>query len=76
MFRFERLVIYKMTVKELINKLAKIKDSEKQVKFFHQERGADWLRLPVDEIADNDDHVLVGDLLPAEVYEKDYKYER
>jgi len=63
-----------MNIEELIKKLSKIKDQKKEVKIFNQNRVADWLSLPIDDIIENDDHVLIGNELPSELHERDYKY--
>lgn len=64
-----------MTVDELIRALSVVDDKTKVVKVFHQNRQADWLHLDIDGFVENDDEVLIGNELPSEVFECDYKYE-
>lgn len=61
-----------MTVIELIGRLQVCKDPEKDIRIL-----VDWENRPiVNNVAYNEDHVLLGNDLPAEAYETDYKYER
>ncbi len=64
-----------MTVDELIKALSVIEDKMKVVKVFHQNRQSDWLRLDIDGFVENDNEVLIGNDLPSEFSEHDYKYE-
>ena len=65
-----------MTVQEMIDALSIIEDKSKPIKEYHQNRPAYELSLDIDGIADNEEEVLIGNNLPSEVFEKDYKYER
>jgi hypothetical protein len=64
-----------MTVDELIRALSVIDDKGKPVKVFYQNRGEHWLKLDIDGFAENDGEVLLGNDLPPEMFERDYKYE-
>ena len=62
-----------MTLNEL-NKL--IKDKNKEIKIFRIDDLLRFLKLPITEVIENDDHIIIGNDLPPELYERDYKYER
>lgn len=65
-----------MTVNELIKKLSNIKNKNKHVSIFHQNRNENWVYLALNDLIEIEDEILVGNNLPAECFEKDYKYER
>ena len=60
-----------MTVNELIAKLELVEDKTKSV-----EACVGWECVEIDEVVVNDDCVLLGNDIPPEMYERDYKYER
>ena len=62
-----------MNVFELIRQLEQIKDKSKTVYFFID---VDWEEVGMNEVLELDDRILLGDDLPPEKHEKDYKYER
>ena len=61
-----------MNVGELIEKLQHI-DKNKRVYYWLDN---EWVMLGVDELVEQSDRVLLGDDIPPEFYERDYKYER
>ncbi len=67
-----------MNVFELIKELEKVEDKSKEVRYCIDlpwiELGMDEMR--VEEVLDNPNRVILGSNIPAEKYERDYKYER
>jgi len=64
-----------MTVDELINMLSQ-EDKHKPVKFLVTCEYWGDEEVDIHEVADDGTSVVIGDDLPAERYQKDYKYER
>jgi hypothetical protein len=63
-----------MTVNELIKLLSQVVDKEKEIYFFST---SEYESLSFENyLLELDDQVLVGNDIPAELHEKDYKYER
>ena len=62
-----------MNVSELIEELNQVKDKSKEIIFFID---VDWEEVGMNEVLELDDRILLGDDLPPEKHEKDYKYER
>ena len=63
-----------LTVEELIKELETITNKNKPVYFFINH---EWLEVGFDSTSvELDDRVLLGDDIPPEKYETDYKYER
>ena len=58
-----------------VQKYNKIKDKNKPVKFLHQNRLVEEVEIDIDEVIENPDHVLIGNDIPVEYHEFDYKYD-
>lgn len=62
-----------MTVNDLINLLSEVNDKTKEIFFFID---SEWVEVGISNLLEYDDRVLLGEEIPPEKYEQDYKYER